>query len=422
MPYFKNKNVNLLFIHIPKTGGTSLEKYLSDKYYIPLNEKSLWTNIKNGYNNVSLQHQTYTSLLTNKNKFGIQFDNINIISIVRNPYERVISDLFHFKLINDTTEPNKVYNILQKYILSDKYDNHNIPQYLFLIDKHNNINKDITIFKTETLNDNLKKYGFTDFNKNELVNNYNIKNYFGFLNNNSIKLINNIYKKDFELFNYPFINNYSIILTSTVNVETNDCIFQSNKTDRINTYLKSINNWLNNTSINIVLVENSGYQFSELKEQLNKHKHRFEIITFKEKMFEECQNVNFKKSKGASELFSINYAFKHSTFLKNSDFIIKITCRYYIDDFEKYLQNFNLNKHDALTQNNIDRCEIVGSHIDNFKKIFDNNLFDNNNNFIRHVETAYKNRILSFKNVIKCKLFDIEPTKRGGINQINTTL
>ena len=90
--------------------------------------------------------------------------------------------------------------------------------------------------------------------------------------------------------------------------------------------------------MNIVLVENSGYQFSELKEQLNKHKHRFEIITFKEKMFEECQNINFKKSKGASELFSINYAFKHSTFLKNSDFIIKITCRYYIDDFEKYLQ------------------------------------------------------------------------------------
>ena len=78
MPYFKNNNVNLLFIHIPKTGGTSLEKYLSDKYYIPLNENSLWTNIKNGYNNVSLQHQTYTSLLTNKNKFRIKFDNINI--------------------------------------------------------------------------------------------------------------------------------------------------------------------------------------------------------------------------------------------------------------------------------------------------------------------------------------------------------
>ena len=56
MPYFKNNNLNLLFIHIPKTGGTSLEKYLSQKHNIPLDSKSLYSNSKNGYNNVSLQH------------------------------------------------------------------------------------------------------------------------------------------------------------------------------------------------------------------------------------------------------------------------------------------------------------------------------------------------------------------------------
>ena len=42
MPYFKNDNVNILFIHIPKTGGTSLDNYFSKKYNIDLNDKSLY--------------------------------------------------------------------------------------------------------------------------------------------------------------------------------------------------------------------------------------------------------------------------------------------------------------------------------------------------------------------------------------------
>jgi hypothetical protein len=205
MPYFKNNKLNLLFIHIPKTGGTSLEKYLSKKHNIPLNIKSLYSNHENGYKSVSLQHQTYHSLLKKKTKFGIDFNNIQMISIVRNPYERIVSDLFFYKLINYKTTQIEVFIILQKYINSNEYDNHNIPQYSFLIDDNNKINKDITIFKTETLTDDLIKYGFTDFNIHKNVNiNGNI-NYFDFLNEQSIKLINNFYKKDFKLFDYKFI-------------------------------------------------------------------------------------------------------------------------------------------------------------------------------------------------------------------------
>jgi hypothetical protein len=42
MPYFHNNNTNTLIIHIPKTGGTSLEYYFSNKYNIPLNNDSLF--------------------------------------------------------------------------------------------------------------------------------------------------------------------------------------------------------------------------------------------------------------------------------------------------------------------------------------------------------------------------------------------
>ena len=206
MPYFKNNDLNLLFIHIPKTGGTSLEKYLSEKYNIPLDSKSLYTTFKNGYKNVSLQHQTYHNLFKKKKEFGIDFsNNLKMICIVRNPYERIVSDLFFYKLITVSTTQQEVFEILKKYIVSDNYDNHNIPQYLFLIDNHNKINKDITIFKTETLNDDLIKYGFTDFNIHKNVNINGDINYFDFLNEKSIKLINKFYKKDFNLFDYKFI-------------------------------------------------------------------------------------------------------------------------------------------------------------------------------------------------------------------------
>ena len=41
MLYFKNKEKSVLFIHIPKTGGTSLEHYFSTLFNVPLNNKSL---------------------------------------------------------------------------------------------------------------------------------------------------------------------------------------------------------------------------------------------------------------------------------------------------------------------------------------------------------------------------------------------
>ena len=100
MPYFHNDKINLLFIHIPKTGGTSLEKYFSDEYNIPLNGDSLF--LYSELNKLlgidtTLQHMTYNVIMKNKNGFIIDTTNLDVISIVRNPYERIISDLFYLK-------------------------------------------------------------------------------------------------------------------------------------------------------------------------------------------------------------------------------------------------------------------------------------------------------------------------------------
>ena len=97
MPYYKEPNI--LFIHIPKTGGTVIENKVKNIYKESLFglNKSL---LDPPYNKIYLQHQYYTTLYQFKNRLNINFDNIKTFSVVRNPYDRVISDLFWFNKIN----------------------------------------------------------------------------------------------------------------------------------------------------------------------------------------------------------------------------------------------------------------------------------------------------------------------------------
>ena len=208
MPYYKNKN--LLFIHIPKTGGTVIEDEIKNVYKQTI--YSGYTNniLDSPYNKFSLQHQFYTILYKYQDKLDINFNNIKIFSVVRNPYDRIISDLLwwkrkkkypEFKInYNDTEE---IYNFIKNnYLNRDDLDNHNQPQYKFITDENLNLISNIQIFKCETLNDaNDELNEFLGFNINIKRENVN-KNYSKFLNKKSVLLINDFYKKDFELFNY----------------------------------------------------------------------------------------------------------------------------------------------------------------------------------------------------------------------------
>jgi hypothetical protein len=214
-----------------------------------------------------------------------------------------------------------------------------------------------------------------------------------------------------------------LLLTSTVNIRPHKCyLYQKNKEDRIYTYLKSIFDWLIDTSFNIVLVENSGYEFKELNYLLEKYKYRFELIVYSEEELESARFLDNNNSKGASEVYSINYAYNHSYLLQNSDFIIKITARYFIPELQSYLSNYNLSEYDVLTQNDFNRCEIVGCHSKHFSKIFDNNLLDETGEYVGHVEFVYRYRCSLYPKIIRCKVFHIEPTQRGGTPEIYNTI
>lgn len=281
MPYFKIGNQDILLIHIPKTGGTSVELYFSQKYNIPLNIHSLyfipnnllqqiayskqkwqkkinimieeekqklkqyqktkthfliqknknilqWQAIKHSlpefkeFINIklvreldhSLQHLTFSEMVIHrdilwKNNVSMQNNILNknctIITIVRNPYDRIISELFYIKWLSLTNNtPQIVYEILKKYLNSpNTFDNHKLPQYTYLIDADQTIHPNIKILKTETLTNDMHNLGYTDFDKKTNTTNskYNSK-YTSLLNSQSIQLINEYYAKDFEYFGY----------------------------------------------------------------------------------------------------------------------------------------------------------------------------------------------------------------------------
>ena len=293
MPFFIKDKV--LLIHIPKTGGTSIEKYFAKRNNMPLNvdclyhryyEKTIKTEFENlkkrwkqrmneetihlentqllelqkrknsfeteDYSNDgdqlqtikenlpeyktfkkirlckelkhSLQHITWSEMCRHKHVlFDKCFHNVlscnpydrndvEIITVVRNPYDRVISELLFRGIINNKTIQNQdfVCDQLKKYFQCfDNFDNHKLPQYLFLIDEAGDLIQNLIILRTETLTQDMQKMGYIDFNHHFQVSNCKLSfgktKYSRALNKESIKMINEYYKRDFELFDYEYL-------------------------------------------------------------------------------------------------------------------------------------------------------------------------------------------------------------------------
>jgi hypothetical protein len=201
-----------------------------------------------------------------------------------------------------------------------------------------------------------------------------------------------------------------IILTTTVNVQQKCYIHQSDPVERLTVYVESIKQWIC-TNFKIIVVENSGYHFPEFME--NDH---FEKIIFNESELPEAGYLNGNSSKGASELFSINYAINNSRLIKPGDSIIKITGRYFIPDF-----NVDLTGFDALIQNDCSSCEIIGSSWSNKDLVF--NISDLLNGVsCNHIEFLYTNRILNLNKVMILKKLKINKTQMGGADVVRYSL
>jgi hypothetical protein len=134
------------------------------------------------------------------------------MSIVRNPYERIISDLIFLKKITIDSSKEEVFQEIENYTIVKSLDNHNIPQYLFVTNERRELIAYIHILRTETLKDDMYKLGYEDFDKLEQINfDREKRNYYDYLNTDSIRVINQFYDYDFKLFNYTKIDPFDFL-------------------------------------------------------------------------------------------------------------------------------------------------------------------------------------------------------------------
>jgi GR25 family glycosyltransferase involved in LPS biosynthesis/2-polyprenyl-3-methyl-5-hydroxy-6-metoxy-1,4-benzoquinol methylase len=197
MPIFKKQKI--LFIHNPKTGGSSIEDYFYKKFNVQRTADTLW--MINHYGHAS-QHCTYVEV---KKLFpNIDFNQYKVLGVVRNPYHRMISELLYIKVINVQTSPKQVTEHIRKYLNNDvtTYGNHKLEQYKYYIDDDGNIAKNIIIMRQESLSEEMNKLGYSDFNIRSNVTNKNNCDYSKFYNLESQKLVYEYYRRDFEIFGY----------------------------------------------------------------------------------------------------------------------------------------------------------------------------------------------------------------------------
>jgi len=204
MPLFKE--LNILFIHIPKTGGTSVEKYFFSK--IGLYDQ--WINNRNNdvckeylfgkHNNSNerFQHMTIDRI---KSYTGNDLSDYKIYSIVRNPYHRLISDLLYLKMININSTPEEVEKNIKVYLESEIYNNHKLQQYKF-ITNDKVIVRGLRMMRTETLTDCMRANGFIDFDVKINISNEKNIDYMTMYTEKAKQQVLEYYIDDFNIFGY----------------------------------------------------------------------------------------------------------------------------------------------------------------------------------------------------------------------------
>jgi hypothetical protein len=228
-----HEETSTCFIHIPKTGGTSINAYFSDKYLKKFN-----LNDKSDIRVKKITHHSNIDYIVNNLNSKPQYT----FSIVRNPWDRLVSWYFYYcnsqgKKEDVFSKIEKVENLTLKNDLIKYYnywfegfdsficnclDNSSIwkhgqtlhsdfwytpstNQSEWIFTKNNSVDE---FFKTEEMDKcwTVIKERF-DLNENinlPYVRKSKHKHYKEYYSDKTKKKVNEVYEKDIELFKYTF--------------------------------------------------------------------------------------------------------------------------------------------------------------------------------------------------------------------------
>ena len=190
--------LKFIFIHIPKTSGNSLSlflKHLVDNMVIQRNSRM---GLNQGIDIICEKNKRdikHNKIAYYKNTYGERINNYFKFTIVRNPYDRMLSYYFWIKGKNNQEfNKNEFINFIK---INSCFQHEYIDNTFHIIHFENLINelKNIECFKD-----------IIDFNNYPTLNasNNSKKNYNEILDKELKDLIFNKYKKDFELFGYEY--------------------------------------------------------------------------------------------------------------------------------------------------------------------------------------------------------------------------
>ena len=198
-------NHKFIFVHIPKTGGTSIEQFFKlfkkNNLYEPKN------NINENGVSYAPQHITAKQLKTHHLSKD-HFDEYYKFAIVRNPYRRLISEytwLRNGRYFKITGAP-KDFSEWVKYYLADIDTDHKLTQYEYLYDDNGNLLVD-DVFKLENINKHFPtileniNYPYKNIRLPKMNASANVTIQ-EFIKPDIKPFIDNMFEKDFEILNY----------------------------------------------------------------------------------------------------------------------------------------------------------------------------------------------------------------------------
>ena len=168
-----------IFIHIPKNAGTSIEEYFGNESF-------------------RIQPSKHADVHEIKKKFKNSYNNYKKFTIIRNPYDKMVSWYFYLK-----RNLGENYNIVEfnEWIKEPSSFWHANDPISYLKPQCDWIDDTVEIIKFENINKELNNF-FGKIISLPITNKSNRDHYLEYYNKESLNMVYERYKEDFEKFNY----------------------------------------------------------------------------------------------------------------------------------------------------------------------------------------------------------------------------